>query len=48
MSEGSDESGNDERVADVRAELARGMFDDAGGKNGPVAGAGGSLRGVLL
>ena len=48
MSEGSDESGGDERVVGVGAELARGPFDNAGGKNGAVAGVSSSLWGVFL
>ena len=48
MSEGSDESGGDERVVGVGAELARGTFDDAAGENGSVAGFSGSLWGVFL
>lgn len=48
MQEGSDESGGDERVVGVGAKLARSPFDNAGGKNGAVAGVGGSLWGVFL
>ena len=48
VSEGSNESGGDERVVGVGPELARGTFVDAGRENGAVAGVGGSFWGVFL